>query len=386
MKRREHVRSAERSAGFAVALVSSLVLLWGTRCGRVEAGSVADGLDRWASRVTATSGLPVRAARELGGVVTFRIGAMEGPAAAVLVDADRAVRGEGSVGQLAWRAARVGLDPRRVAILAVVIPVKDRADARGRSDVSARNFPWRWEEARRAYGAGAGVIPCELPWVAGVSDALLRSPAIIGVVDARDPGPRGAADGPDGPGTLRGLVEGRIGAPYARDRTAEAALQLAIDMPRARIHGEAWRRVGPRTWVVDFAVDGGEATENASATEAQPSAPFDLTLQLRAVDSRARIAAFATAEGPGEALEIAPLRRGRTRVGMPPAGAPRRCRAVLVMAEGARGGPSLTVEARSNRLVGASLRMAPTTASSPVFEQETPSDRALSASGAGTTK
>ncbi|MEE2941718.1 MAG: hypothetical protein VX460_15125 [Planctomycetota bacterium] len=381
MRHRRRVRSSERFAGLAVAIVAGLVLLWGTRCGRVEA-SVGDGLDRWSARVTAASGLPARAAREFGGVVTLRIGAMKGPTAAVLVDAGRAAQGVTSVEQLARRAARAGLDPRSAAILAVVVPREDRADARERSTSAARNFPWRWEEARRAHGASAGVMPGELPWVAGTSDALLKSPDIVGVVDARDLGPDGAANVPAGPGTLKGLVEGRIGAPYVLDGSAEAALRLAIDLPRVRIHGEVWRRVGPRTWIVDFAVDGGEGAETPSA----PCAPSELSLELHAADARARIAAFAAADGPSSALEIVPLRHGRARPGTIAAGAERRCRAVIVMPEGAAGAPSLTVEASSNSLLGAALTMAPPASSGSESDHDAPSGGASRGSDGGSSK
>ncbi len=385
MRPRGPVRSSERFAGFAVAIVASLVLLWGTRCGRVEAGDVGGGLERWAARVAASSGLPARAAREFGGVVTLRIGAKTGPVAAVLVDADRAVGGESSVEQLAARAARAGLDPRSAAILVVVIPTMDRPGERGESTLAARNFPWRWDEAQRSYGASAGVIPCELPWVAGTTDALLASPDIVGVVDARDLGPAGAARIPAGPGTLQGLVEGRIGVRYVLDRSAATALRLAVDLPRLRIHGEVWRRIGHRTWLVDFAVDGGEATETASALHTRARAT-DVALGLRAADARARVAAFATAGGPDGALEIVPLRRGRTRLVALTAGASRRCRAVLVMPEGAPGVPSLNVEASSSSHVGTVLTLAPPAPAGPVSDQGAPAGGASGGSDAGSSK
>ena len=123
------------------------------------------------------------------------------------------------------------------------------------------------------------------------------------------------------------------------DGSAGTALRLAVDLPRLRIHGEVWRRIGPRTWLVDFAVDGGEAAETASILDARARAS-DVALGLRAADARARVAAFATAEDPDGALEIVPLRRDRTRLVAFTAGASRRCRAVLVMPEGAPGVPS----------------------------------------------
>lgn len=352
------MRTGERFAGFAVAIVATLVVVWGTKCGPVSAGDDPDALERWADRVAAASGLPAEARRETGGVVTLRLGASDGPAVAVLVDAESAADGGRKVEQIATRAARTGLDPRRAAILAVVLPEVSASAPRQLGASATFNFPWRWDEARRTHGALAGVIPGELPWVAGTSDALLRPRGIAGVVDARSRIDGADAAAASGPGTLRGLVEGRIGSPFVVDPGAEAVNGLLAQLPRLRIADEVWRRVGARTWVVDFAVDAafdGDRSANPGAQSGQR----DLRLELRTGDAGARLAAFAAADGPRSALELVPVDRGRPRIGGLPEGVTRRCRAVLVLPEGATGGPQLDVGLRSSELLGTSRRLSP---------------------------
>lgn len=368
----------ERWAGLLVALLALVVVAWGTQCAPVEASTSQDPIKFWADRVADASGVEARGARAAGDVVVLRIGAAEGPAVAVLAERDAEGLSARRAEQLVARAAKSEIDFQRSALVVITLPGEARRAVERASVDPWLNFPWRWDEARRLFGRRAGVVPGELPWVAGLCDALLEPTGITGVVDVRQRIDGGLDPVEDGPGTLRGLVRGRLGCELQVDPSGDAVLAALTELPTIEIDRCVWRRIGPRTWVADFRLRAlSPAVEGRGRDE-----PLAMDLRVRTGDSGASLAAFAASKGRRGAVELVEVDRDRPRLGALDRSGERRCRAVLVQPEGTDRAPELWVDVTSPGALGGSERFAPEAAG----DTERPSKGAQARGADGSTK